>query len=573
METWHTENFGKGIGFPFDELQLYDTMKTIQQNEVLELAFESSKIFANMPRDLEFAARLTGPGGGVKMVPGFWAGGNSWRVRVACHEVGTHAYATVCTAGSDAGLAGQEGTFECVPYTGANPLLKHGRLKVGKNLRHLEHADGTPFYWLGDTWWMGGTKRIPWDGFQGLCKHRAGQGYTLVQMVAGGLYPDMEPFDPRGANEAGFPCDETYENINPAYFDMMDRRVACLVEHGLVPCLVGFWGFHIEFAGEAPLARLWKYLSARYGAYPVVWCVAGEPLLAFYGSYKWSDEQNAKFKNLLMWGTDVHVEYWAKMRGITASLTKTLRAADPWRNIITCHTVGGLISREMAGEDIFDVEMIQSGYLHGSFQATKNYLGYLDKPFVESESCYENTDTGPRDVRFLAWTLFLKGYAGFSYGAMGLWQPECRDAPYGPSPHGMKYASLPWDEACKLPGSAQAAAVKKFVTQFRWWEIESHPEWVSPSETRNNPMGPYAAGIPGELRIVFIPGGGAPLVRRLEKGVRYNAWYFDVVSGERFDIGVAEGDANGDWRPRYKFAFPPEKLPLNMDMVLVMEKI
>ena len=37
--------------------------------------------------------------------------------------------------------------------------------------------------------------------------------------------PDMPERDPRGANEAGFPYDEGYTQVNPAYFDMADLRI------------------------------------------------------------------------------------------------------------------------------------------------------------------------------------------------------------------------------------------------------------------------------------------------------------------------------------------------------------
>jgi hypothetical protein len=86
---------------------------------------------------------------------------------------------------------------------------------------------------------MGFTKRLPWPaGFQELTADRVAKGFTLVQSVAG-LYPDMPPFDERGANEAGFPWDPDFRSINPSYFDMADIRVAHLVRSGLVPCIVG----------------------------------------------------------------------------------------------------------------------------------------------------------------------------------------------------------------------------------------------------------------------------------------------------------------------------------------------
>jgi hypothetical protein len=42
----------------------------------------------------------------------------------------------------------------------ANPFYTHGPIRVAASHRHFEHADGTPFFWLGDTWWMGLTERL-----------------------------------------------------------------------------------------------------------------------------------------------------------------------------------------------------------------------------------------------------------------------------------------------------------------------------------------------------------------------------------------------------------------------------
>lgn len=61
--------------------------------------------------------------------------------------------------------------------------------------------------------------------------------------------PFMAPFDPRGANEAGFPWEENYARINPRYFDTADIRIQSLVEQGLVPCIVGCWGHFLPYLG------------------------------------------------------------------------------------------------------------------------------------------------------------------------------------------------------------------------------------------------------------------------------------------------------------------------------------
>ena len=120
-----------------------------------------------------------------------------------------------------------------------NRLYGRGALSVSDDRRYLHHEDGTPFFWLGDTWWMGLTKRLRWpEDFQELAADRVAKGFNVVQIV-GGLYPDQGPFDPRGANEAGFPWDQDFTRINPAWWDHADLRIHYLVETGPLPCILG----------------------------------------------------------------------------------------------------------------------------------------------------------------------------------------------------------------------------------------------------------------------------------------------------------------------------------------------
>ena len=70
--------------------------------------------------------------------------------------------------------------------------------------------------------------------------------------------------------------------IEPGYFDMADRRIASLVDSGIAPCIVGAWGYHLPWLGTDKMKKHWRYLIARWGAYPVFWCVAGEANLPYY---------------------------------------------------------------------------------------------------------------------------------------------------------------------------------------------------------------------------------------------------------------------------------------------------
>ena len=244
-----------------------------------EWAYTSGKQYSDPFNQVQLDVLVTPPSGQQERVPAFWAGGTTWRVRYAPPVSGTYRIQTISSDAANRDLHNRTSTMTVEPYSGQNAHYRHGPLKVAEDRAHFQHADGTPFFWLGDTWWMGLCKRLSWpDGFETLTADRVQKGFTMVQIVAG-LYPDMEPFDPRGANEAGFPWEPEYARINPAYFDMADIRIQHLADRGLAACIVGFWGYFIPRMGLEKTKQHWRYLIARWSAYPVVWCLAGEAKL------------------------------------------------------------------------------------------------------------------------------------------------------------------------------------------------------------------------------------------------------------------------------------------------------
>ena len=224
-------------------------MRHVMQNCATEWSYSSGRPYADPFNDVVLDVEVTDPDGEAHRVPAFWAGEQTWTVRYASPKIGAHRYRSICSDAENADLHDQEDVLEVGPYEGDNPVLRHGPLRVSSNQRHLEHRDGTPFFWLGDTWWMGLCQRLTWPGaFQQLGADRIGKGFTVIQIVAG-LYPDMPQFDERGANEAGYPWEQDYGRINPAYFDMADVRIQWLVRSGLVPCIVGCWGYFLPWMG------------------------------------------------------------------------------------------------------------------------------------------------------------------------------------------------------------------------------------------------------------------------------------------------------------------------------------
>ena len=191
-------------------------------NRLNEWSFASAKVYADPFNDVHVDMLVTAPDGAQLRVPAFWSGKQTWRVRYSSPQAGVHHWKLECSDKTNRELHGVEGSVELWPYTGDNPLYRHGFVKVAADKRHLQYADGTPFFWLGDTWWMGLCHRLCWpEDFQKLAADRKEKGFNVIQIVAG-LYPDMHPFDPRGANEAGFPWEQAYARIRPEYFDAAD---------------------------------------------------------------------------------------------------------------------------------------------------------------------------------------------------------------------------------------------------------------------------------------------------------------------------------------------------------------
>src|SRR5688572_18577818 len=190
-----------------------------------EWTIESRKSYADPFNDIDIDVIFSKDGQSWR-VPAFWRGGSRWTVRFAPRIPGEYAYRLESTDPANPDLNGWPGRITIKPYTGSNELLRRGHFRVSVNGRYFEHADGTPFFWLGDTWWTGLSDRLSWEGFQKLAADRKRKGFTVVQVVAG-LIPEEElaPVDPGYGNEGGQVWDEKFQRINPQYFDYADRRI------------------------------------------------------------------------------------------------------------------------------------------------------------------------------------------------------------------------------------------------------------------------------------------------------------------------------------------------------------
>ncbi len=520
---------------------------------------------ATVPRadpwgEITVHAVLEGPDGSSLRVPAFWDGGAIWRVRLSAAVTGTWQVRSVCSDTHDSGLHGRTAVFTSTPAVDGSRLQRHGAVRIAADGSHFAHADGTPFHWLGDTWWMLMSERVAWpDGFRHLVTTRANQGFTVAQVVVG-FPPDTTPFDGRDGNAGGSPWEPGYTRINPAYFQAADRRLALMIEHGIVPCIVGGWGYHLGFMGEERMAHHWRHLVARYAAWPVIWCLAGEGAMPFYLA---SDHAADSQRQLAAW----------------PAIARAVRAADPWHRPLTLHPRRASW-QDTAEPDTLDFHMLQPGHLPHGVQTGIEALGEgralcPGRLIVNAEPPYERHGggNGPEVQRHAFWSTMLNGGAGYTYGAAGIFQANDRERPTGNRPDGGAFDAVFWDDALHFPGGAQIAAGHQLLCGLPLHRFEPHPEWVESkvrwgAEQYRPPYQGYAAGVPEICRVIYLPlrwyHWDGPLIRDLEAGVAYTATYVEPDTLRRHPCGVATGAADSTWRA--------PTLPHMHDWLLLLER-
>lgn len=518
-----------------DESRRSEGGSIAEQWTVFEETFVSDRKYANPFCDVQVDVVFQHKDG-EWTAPAFWAGEGAWTVRFAPPLQGDYTFQVKCSNPTDAGLNGAVRRLSVTAYTGDNPLIEHGFLRISSDQRHFEHADGKPFLWLGDTWWKSLSKRMTWEHFQELTADRKAKGFNVVQLVCG-PYPDENMMEARWENEAGKPYETIdFGVVNPAYFDFADRRIKHLVDSGIVPVIFGGWG-RPQSGGQSTLAQVglegfkrhWRNVIARYGAYPTIWAVGGE-VTDRYGP--WSE------------------------------LARYVDKTDPYRHPLTYHAPAHP-RQAISDNAVFDFDMVGIG--HDGYKTAAQSLDLLksclsqqpSRPVLCGEACYEgHMQTNFQDLqRHLFWSFMLSGAAGHTYGAAGVWHASIDGDP-GIVP---VYDWTTWKEGMNYPGSKQVGIGKELLEKYRWEDFDPHPEWADEDC--------FAAGIPGRIRFIYKPKRGiydwkGVVVKGLEPEVHYSGFYFDPATGRRFPVDVVSAPT-GEYRS--------PNVPSPQDWLLVLE--
>lgn len=301
-----------------------------------------------------------------------------------------------------------------VSASGAAPAWeRHGALRVSKDGRTLEHADGTPFFLLADTAWQ--LRTLSEADLDVYLRDRAAKNFNVVMAdFHAGTRPD---------NEAPLSAEHWAKN---------DRIVDQAAKHGLYVVVIAGWGTTLRAYTPERMAAYGTELGRRYRDRPnVIHFVAAE----FYKIKRPLDDQPL---------TPEQVDHFDR-------LGKALRAADPTK-LISIHGfpdkgVVGQPSTYYQRAEWCDFYAIQTHNFTDQIRTTLTRdwnLADPVKPTFNAESGYEDCDKeihqwlkkhaavrlfdGGWGQRFQAyWSVFFGGF-GYAYGHDYLW---CMQDPSG----------------------------------------------------------------------------------------------------------------------------------------------
>ena len=457
-------------------------------------------------------------------INGFWNGGTEWKVNFAPPFTGGWKYTT---SSPDKGLKGKKGSFNVIAWTesekSANPA-RHGFVRVRKDVNgeghYFEYSDGTPFLWIGDTWWNWTNRKIKPETFMALVDDRAAKGFNIGQLFVAA----------NGWGRESSILDETYTILDTEHIKKVEEMIRYANSKGITVWIHGWWSRENlnNTAGAEKMKRWWRYLVDRFAAYNVIWVVAGE-----YNMYN-----NGGFS----------VDFWKELGAY-------IKEADPYDRIISLHNTppfwdGGADAPQWATGSVMHQESWldynQSQVGHGKYAnemipyiISEEYSLKPAKPVVVTEPWYEFIEGNPTDmdVRFAAWSAILSGAAGHTYGGGHVWLASVPEAPGGggtwPYEKGFERTTYDYEGAMSMKHLAS------FFRNVKWWKMAPHPELV-----KEYPQ-PFCLANPGEEYVIYLRYGGVAKLAMDEPAAekRYKYHWINPATGKVYDIKSIQGDS------------------------------
>lgn len=449
----------------------------------------------------------------------FWDGGNTWKARFAPPASGQWAWSTTS---SDAELNGRNGEFSVVDWTEAEKeanATRRGFVRVHRDGdrvgRYFEHADSTPFLWVGDTWWNWTKRGIQFSSFQKLADDRAAKGFTVGQLFFAG--------------NSGL-LNRDFDLPNLEQIRKVEEMIAYANSKGLTVWIHPWWSRERlnERISPEKMRRWWRYVIARLGAHHVTWVLAGEYNMNNYGGFG--------------------LPFWKELGAL-------VKREDPHHRMVSAHPTppgwgGGADAPQWSTGEVLHqdswLDYNQSQVGHGRWRnemiplvIATDYGRRPAKPTVVTEPWYEFIEGNPtgQEIRYGAWSAILTGAAGHSYGGGHIWWAHLPESP-------TSQGSWPLDKnfetnTLDYPGARSMGFIARFLKSIPWWKLEPHPELVSEYPA------PFCAAVPGSRYVSYLRYGGRlklDLRPSTEAETFHFTWY-DLEGGKDRSSGQVKGGA------------------------------
>ncbi|MDQ3249789.1 MAG: DUF4038 domain-containing protein, partial [Chloroflexota bacterium] len=465
-----------------------------------------------------------------RTLDGFWDGGSLWRLRFAPDELGEWQVNLYLTSAEGAVLQSASATFVCGVGVGETRFEQHGPIRLAANKRHLEHADGTPFFWLADTAWNG-PLRATEEEWARYLQTRRRQQFTTVQWVS--THWRAAPNGDR-TGQLAFTGHEQI-TINPAFFQRLDSYVKATAQAGLLNVAVLLWavgsganpqidpGFGLPEDQAILLAR---YMVARWGAYPIVWILAGD------GKYQGDFAARWRRIGRAVFGDRPHAPVMMHCGGQQWPAEEFRR--EPWLDML------GYQSGHGDSDDT--LRWIVNGPPAQEWSREPRLFQLNVEPAYENHLAYHSRQphTAQSVRQAIYWSLLNAPTAGVTYGGHGVWGWDDGSAPSVDHPN--SGTPLPWDAALNMPAAEAMAHLADLFTGIEWWRLRPAPlllaEQPGVSDVRRTILASQSET--GDLVVAYVPRGDRITIRTSGLPANLVATWFNPRTGASTVIGPVD---------------------------------
>ena len=402
---------------------------------------------------------------------------------------------------------------------------EHGRLRVSDNQRFLQHEDGTPFFWLGETAWLM-PQRLNRDEVQYYLQKCHEAEYNMVQIQ---LMNEVPSYNVYGQKSLTVGADGSWQ-MGEGYWEHVDHIVSMAERHGIYVGMVCIWGSPVK-AGKMDVSQAKAYgtfLANRYkDCKNIIWIIGG-------------DIQG-----------DVKPEVWE-------ALATTIKSIDK-NHLMTFHPRGRTTSaRWWSKASWIDLHAFQSGHRkYGQRMGTVDYpipdnteednWMYVDsvwkykplKPVIDDEPVYEEIPKGlhtptegywhaPDVRRYAYWSVFA-GSCGHTYGHNAIMQFYREGLP--PAYHCTK----PWTEALYAPGFNQMKHLKRLMLSLPYFERVPDQSIIVENGSQYNRL--IATRGEDYLLVYNYTCRDMTIDLRKISGDRQRVWWMDAATGRFTFLG------------------------------------